>query len=45
MQAVLEPRLTGKTNKALIEYVFALKEALNRSNLDKFHLREWAEDK
>ncbi|MDR2300745.1 MAG: hypothetical protein LBF38_01685 [Deltaproteobacteria bacterium] len=44
LQDVAEPELKGKTNKDLIEHVVELREALKRSNLDKFHLSEWAED-
>ncbi|MDR0620732.1 MAG: hypothetical protein LBJ61_02485 [Deltaproteobacteria bacterium] len=36
-----EPTLAGKTNKDLAEYVLGLREAVKRSNMDKFHLREW----
>jgi hypothetical protein len=36
--------MSGRTNKDLAEYVLGLREALDRSNLDKFHLREWAEE-
>jgi type IV pilus biogenesis protein CpaD/CtpE len=42
LQDVPEPILRGKTNKDLAEHVLDLREALRRSNLDKFHLREWA---
>ncbi|MDR1110646.1 MAG: hypothetical protein LBP92_08140 [Deltaproteobacteria bacterium] len=38
------PVLSGWTNKDLAEYVLGLREALDSSNLDKFHLREWAEE-
>jgi hypothetical protein len=44
LQEVQAPALGGKTNKDLAAYVLELKEALDRSNLDKFHLREWAEE-
>jgi hypothetical protein len=44
LQDVEPPRLRGRTNKDLAEYSVSLKEALERSNLDKFHLREWYEE-
>jgi hypothetical protein len=44
LQDVPGPALSGRTNKDLAEYVLGLREALDRSNLDKFHLREWAEE-
>jgi hypothetical protein len=43
LQDVPEPVLVGNTNKDLADYVLGLREALRRSNLDKFHLREWVE--
>lgn len=43
LQDVAEPTLDGQTNKDLARYVLELKEALKRSNLDKYYLREWAE--
>jgi hypothetical protein len=44
LQDVPEPTLDGRTNKDLVEYVLKLRESLKRSNLDKFHLREWASE-
>ena len=44
LQDVAEPALGGNTNKDLAEYVLGLREAVRRSNMDKFHLREWMEE-
>jgi hypothetical protein len=41
LQEVPEPVLSGKTNRDLAEWALDLKAALVRSNLDKYHLREW----
>jgi hypothetical protein len=41
MQDVPEPPLAGATNKDLAAWAIELREALRRSNLDKYHLREW----
>ncbi|MDR1110948.1 MAG: hypothetical protein LBP92_09720 [Deltaproteobacteria bacterium] len=32
--------MSGRTNEDLAEYVLGLREALDRSSLDKFHLME-----
>jgi hypothetical protein len=45
LQDVPEPVLAGRTNKDLVNWAVSLQGALRRSNLDKLHLREWADER
>ncbi len=42
LQEVAEPRLSGRTNGDLAEWVVELRAALRQANADKKALREWA---